>query len=453
MEADKKKKKHTSAKTLETAREAGYFGKKMLVSALQAQEEGRPTAWSMVTWWQGEIIAKAMGVELVFPENYGAFCASVRQAEPHLEIAESEGFPSTLCGYARNCFGYAKRLADNDMIPPKDAPGGGLARPVFLLSSGTACDARYKWFQALGRYLDNAPVWTLDLPQGGTREFFLPGNKERAIRFMVEHLRAYVDFLENLLGKRLDYDLLSEMVDTAHKTLQVAYEVDLLRKACPSPMVAQDFWAVMVPHFYLPYDPEALAFYRRVYDEVKSKVENKVAAVPNETYRMMFAELPPWHSLGFFDELAERFGIAMVIESWSYHSIVPIPEEELHGVSDPLEMIARMSFRKWTEFNEVALEYDTEPGFFMGGYIQYAEDYKTDGLLCHPLMSCRPATYTLLHAKNVLEEKMKVPGVVVEGDIVDLRVFNQEEAFSKIEAFMETMDHYRDERRKAGMGW
>ena len=71
-----------SGKTLQTAREAGYFGKKMLKNALQAREENRPTAWSMVTWWQGELIARAMGVELSFPENYGAFCAAVRQAEP-----------------------------------------------------------------------------------------------------------------------------------------------------------------------------------------------------------------------------------------------------------------------------------------------------------------------------------------------------------------------------------
>jgi benzoyl-CoA reductase/2-hydroxyglutaryl-CoA dehydratase subunit BcrC/BadD/HgdB len=89
----------------------------------------------------------------------------------------------------------------------------------------------------------------------------------------------------------------------------------------------------------------------------------------------------------------------------------------------------------------------------MAAYLQYAQDYKADGLLAHPLMTCRPATYTLLHTRNTLEEKLKVPGVVIEGDIVDLRVFNQEEAFSKMEAFLETMDHYREERKKAGMTW
>jgi benzoyl-CoA reductase/2-hydroxyglutaryl-CoA dehydratase subunit BcrC/BadD/HgdB len=448
METEKKKRKRTSDKTMQTAREAGYFGKKMLKKALQAHEEGRPTGWSMVTWWQGEIIAKAMGAELVFPENYGAFCAAAGVAQQYLEISDSEGFSSTLCGYARNSFGYAKLMVDNNFVSPEGAPGGGMAKPVFFLSSGAACDARYKWFQALKRYFNDAPVWTVDLPQTGTKEFFLPGYKESTIEYIVSHLREYVAFLENLLGKKIDYDKLSEMVDQAFKTLDLAYEVNLLRKAIPSPMVAQDFWSIMIPHFYLPYDPEAYEFYQRVYDEVKYRVDNKIGAIPNEKYRIMFQELPPWHSLGFFDELAEQFGIATVIESFGYHPMNPFPEGELDGVKDPIELIARMTFRKWTGYNDVALKYDVDPPYFMGGYIQHGLEYQVDGLMCHPLMSCRPATYSLLHAKNVFEEKLKIPAVVVEGDIIDMRVFNYEEALAKLETFTETMDHYREVRRK-----
>ncbi|MGA2403830.1 MAG: hypothetical protein ABSG91_19340, partial [Syntrophobacteraceae bacterium] len=125
-----------SAKTLNTAREAGYFGKKMLTEAVKAHQEGHPIVWSMVNWWEGDLIAKAMGMHLVYPENYGAFCAAVRRAEPYLEISDSEGFANTLCGYARNCLGFAKTLMDNNYAIPEGAPGGGLAKPVLLLGSG-----------------------------------------------------------------------------------------------------------------------------------------------------------------------------------------------------------------------------------------------------------------------------------------------------------------------------
>ena len=449
---DAEKEKTRAAKSMETAKEAGYFGKKMLKNAYKAHQEGRPVAWSMVTWYEGELIAKAMGIELVFPENYGAFCAALRLAEPYLERSDAEGFPSTLCGYARNCFGYASMMADNDMQVPPDAPAGGMPKPTLLLSSGAVCDARYKWFQALGRYMD-VPQWTLEIPYPGVKEFNLPGHKEKTIRFITDHLKEFVSFLEKLLDKKMDWDRLEEIVDQTFKTLHLAHEVDLLRKAVPSPMVAQDFWSIMIPHLYLPYDPEAYEFYKKVYDEVKYRVDNKIGAVANEKYRMLFCELPPWHSLGFFDKLAEKFGIAIAYESWGYHAPIPIPEEELEGVNDPLERIARLTYRKWTDVNEVSAGHDIETASFVGAFLKAANDYQADGLLGHPLMSCRPATYTILITKDILEKQIKVPSVLVEGDIVDLRVFNEGEALSKMEAFVETMDHYRDVRRKAGMSW
>jgi len=338
-------------------------------------------------------------------------------------------------------------------VIPADAPGGGLARPVLLLSSGAVCDARYKWFQALGRYLGDVPVWTLELPQTGVHEYYLPENREKNLQFMVKEIHEFVSFVENLLKRKLDYDKLEEMLDQTLKTLRLAWEVDMLRKAVPSPMVSQDFWSIMIPHFYLPEDPEAYAFYQRVYEEVKHKVDNKIGAIPNEKYRMMFSELPPWHSIGFLDDLAEKFGIAMVIESWNYHAPSPVPEEELAGVSDPLEVIARLSYHKWIEHMDVAREFDSSPGYFNAAFLRWAKDYRADGFFAHPLMSCRPATYTLLHTRNELEAKLKVPGVVVPGDIIDLRVFNPDEALSKVEAFVETMDHYRDLRKQAGMEW
>jgi len=446
------KQKTPVAKSLQTAQEAGYFAKKMLKKAYKASLANRPVGWSMVTWYQGELIAEAMGVELVFPENYGAFCAALHMAEPYLERSDSEGFPASLCGYARNCLGYASFMAENDHQIPADAPAGGMPKPNLLIGSGAVCDARYKWFQALKRYLD-VPLWTLEIPFPGIEEFFLPENRRRTIRFMVAHLKEFVAFLERLLHKKMDWDRLEEVVDQTFKTLRLAHRVDLLRRAVPSPMVAQDFWSIMIPHFYLPYDSEAYAFYQRVVDEVTHRVDNGIGALADERYRMMFSELPPWHSIGFFDKLAATHGIAMVYESWGYHAPIPIPQEEIDGVSDPLERIARLTFHKFTDLNAQTKAQSVEAGAYVGGYMTAARNYRADGIFCHPLMSCRPATYTLLITRDILEKQLKVPGVVIDGDIVDLRVFNETEALSKVEAFVETMDHYRGIRRSVGMEW
>ncbi len=166
----------------------------MYQRGVEASKAGKPTAWSMVNWWEGDSILKAMDVETAYPENYGAMCAAVGAAPAYLERSDAEGFPTHMCGYARNCFGYAARMKDLGEIPP-EAPMGGMAKPILLLSSGTLCDARYKWFQALGRYL-NAPVWTLEIPHPGVKERQMEGAYEHDINFMVEELKEFVTFLE-----------------------------------------------------------------------------------------------------------------------------------------------------------------------------------------------------------------------------------------------------------------
>ena len=410
-------------------------------------EEGRPIGWSMVTWYQGELICKAMGMEMLFPENYGAFCAAPGEAKHYLNVCEAEGFPTSLCGYARNCIGYAKEMADNGGKPPADAPGGGLAAPTVLIGSNAACDTRFKWFQALQRYMQ-VPMWMLELPHPGVKEFYLPENQEHTIKFMVAELKKFVAFLESTLHKKMDYDHLEELVSQTLKTLRIANEVELLRTAVPTPMVSTDFWSIMIPHLYFSDDPEATQFYQRVYDEVKQRVDQGIGAIPNEQYRVMFTELPPWHSLGFFEEIAEKYGIAMVKESYAYTAPSVLGVEEFEKpVTDPLETIARLTYRWLTAFYGVAKKYDVAPGYIMAPYMQWAEDYRADGIIIHALMSCRPATFTLLHARNSLEEKLNVPGVVLEGDIVDLRVFNKAEALAKVETFVQTMDHYREIRK------
>ena len=50
-------------------------------------------------------------------------------------------------------------------------------------------------------------------------------------------------------------------------------------------------------------------------------------------------------------------------------------------------------------------------------------------------------------------KKLMVPSLVVEGDIVDLRLFDPADALRKAETFEETMEHYKKVRREKGMKW
>jgi len=421
----------------------------MYERAVEYSKEGKPVAWCMVNWWGGDSILRAMDIAAVYPEDYGAACAAFGAAQAHLERCDSDGFPDHMCGYARNCIGYTSIMKELGEIPP-NVPMAGMPKPKLLLASGYYCDTRFKWFQSLGRYLD-APVWLLEMPHPGVKESQIPGAHEHNISFIVKELTEFVHFVERLVGKKMDWDRLDEIVTDTIEMNRIWHEINELRKAIPSPMHSRDFWSSMPASLYVAADPkETTKLYREMYDEVKQLADDKVSAVTvGEKYRLAFAELPMWHDLRFFDELAEK-GWNFVVESWSYHPPRPL---DLSKVNDPLERIARHTYQYLTGYFDNAFKEGEYMGYFAYPYLEFVREYKCDGIVLHPLLTCRTATNHLMLVQDRLMEKLKVPALVVEGDIVDLKMFNRSDALRKAETFEDTMDHYRQVRKDQGFDW
>jgi len=418
--------------------------------SVEAMQAGKPTVWAMLNFYYGDPILKAMDLEVVYPENYGAALAAVGVAQSYLDRADADGFPTHLCGYSRTSLGYTSRMMRelNGEIPP-EAPLGGMPKPIFLMSSTAICDARYKWFQALGRYMD-VPVWTFEAPAPGVNEMFMEGSYDRMVDLGVEHLKGFVAFVERIVGRKMDWDRLDETVDLMIKINRLWHEANELRKANPCPMHSRDFWSAMPAALFLAGDlKDSLQCFQDMYDEIKDRVDNHVGAIPEEKYRLVFAELPPWHSLGLFDRFAER-GWNFVVESFGYHPPIPI---DLSGVSDPLERITKFSLQLFAGYYEDALKQNVLAGAFAYPYLKYAREWKCDGALLHPLISCRSASTHLPYVSNLLLERLKVPSLIIEGDIVDLRLFDPEDAMAKAEPFEETMEHYKKARKQEGFDW
>ncbi len=418
--------------------------------SVEAVKAGEPTAWVMVNYWLADALFNAMDIAIVYPESYSAACAAMGAAQPYLDRCDEEGFPTHMCGYARTCIGYTARMM-NDLggeIPP-EAPMGGMPRPAVLVSRGLSCDAGFKWFQALGRYLD-VPMWTLEMPIPGVDEGLSEGVFNQNIQFIVKELRELVKFLERVLSKKMDWDKLSETVHDLEEIGQVWHQTNELRKSIPCPMHSRDFWSCMngvtTPTGDLK---KKLGLYRNLYDEVKYRVENKIGSVAQEKYRVGFTELPPWHSLSLFDTLAER-GWNFAVETWGYHPPIPM---DLTGVNDPLERLARISYGGLiTSCFQGALQAGEYMGFLGYPNLEFAKEYKLDGFFLHPLLTCRAASAHLWYVQDRLMQKLKVPSLLIEGDIVDIRLFDLADALKKTEAFEEIMDHYKEVRKAEGMG-
>ena len=335
MTTEEKKRKTTAAKTTDTGSEAYKFTKLMYSRATEAIQEGKPVIWIKGSGAQQiELLAAAFDVAAVYPENYAAACAAKQAAAPFIDYSEADGFSNLICSYAKCGLGYARRLGELGTVPP-EAPLGGMPKPALMIVNKVVCDAGYKWFQSVARYLE-VPCCGVDGPLMQVGEDWEEKWKY-VIDYVAKELRELAAVLEKVTGQKLNIDKLSQLVAISDKVREVWHNCDELRKAVPCPMAGEDYWSAMVPGYWLPGEEITLDFYNRLYSELKERVDSKIGAIPNEKYRLFWWWLPPWHTMELLNYL-EELGALIVFESPAYHPDrpPPIPESE----TDPFRRLA-----------------------------------------------------------------------------------------------------------------
>ena len=74
---------------------------------------------------------------------------------------------------------------------------------------------------------------------------------------------------------------------------------------------------------------------------------------------------------------------------------------------------------------------------------QLIDNYKIDGVVFHRAFTCRTIHVGQMHQINVLREFTDIPTLILEGDIVDIRYYNEVQTRSRIDAFIETVDAHK----------
>lgn len=438
-----------AVKALETTKLAGEIMKRRYARAREAVEAGDPVAWAMAcptgagnTFWQAFNLI--MGITTVFPENYSALCAAKGVAMSYIDYALPEGFSNFLCGYSKTCFGYSRHMKEAQGIP-EGAPGGGMPKPAMYFAMSEICDAHFKWFQALPRYFD-APVFCVDRLGPFTADLDVEEFSKHYIKYQVQTMRHFVAQVEKFTGRKMDEDKLAEVVDIALETARLWNECHEIRRAIPCPMPWADMWSCITPGMYHIGTTEALEFYRKLKAELRDRVDKKIGAIPNEKYRLIWGSLPPWHSLSICNYL-ENLGAVGVVETWEYTPQPPpyIPE----GVSDPYEKLAWWCLWWYTYYYVKAKE---QSGHFRNQmYLEWQKDYLADGAVLHWVISCRTVSIGAVQAKDVLLKYARIPTLILEGDLIDPRFFNEAQFKVQAGAFIEAMDHHKKLRQEAGL--
>jgi len=352
----------------------------------------------------------AMDFIPIYPENHAVILGARRLSVEVAPAAEKLGYSMDLCSYAR---------CDLGSILTGKSPTFGLPKPDLLLVSNSQCGTLTKWFEVLSR-MYGAPMVLIDVPHSGNGE--KDPQAERYLRAQLEELQG---ILEHITGRKLQEQRLKESIRLSQEASQLWTEVLLLGARRPSPMTVFDQFIAMAPIVAQRGTRVAVDFYRKLLEELQERVEKGIGAVSQERFRLFWDNLPIWPELRRLSEFLDARGAALVtsLYTWAWATLAV-------GEEDP--------FQDWAEQYLYTANLHLQRR--IQTYVEYAKQYQLDGFLYHSNRSCKMVSQDIPELRRAVAEQTGIPGVILEADHNDPRLYSIESLESQIESFLEMLD-------------
>ena len=393
-----------SAKELSKQLTAAY-----LEDARTAHEHGKYVAYTTAV--SPVELFVAHDIVPIYPENHAVACLTKHMGTELSLAMEKKGYTSHLCAYARSDLGYR--------ITGKSAMGG-IPDPDFLLACNAQCFTLTKWFEVLSRQY-HVPLFVFDTPQ------FIhdPEARKEILKYCVRQLREMIASLEELTGKKYDYDRLAEVMAYSRDASLLYRKFLDMASYKPSPISIFDALIHMAITVYLRGTPQCVDYYQTLCDEVQAKADKGIGVVDNERFRLYWENLPVWFKFRDHFNLLKSYGAniltSLYVHSWSY---------EFDTSKDPLETLAENYV---SVFSNVTLEERAEMA------LDLFQRYSLNGSLMFVNRSCKAVSFAVYTLKDILTEKTGHPALIFESDMGDPRFYSETQIRTRIEAFLETL--------------
>ncbi len=369
----------------------------------------------------------AMGYYVFFPENHGAAIGAKKQGSRYIAAAARDGISQDVCSYT-TCDLGAQSLGTS---PLQEAYGVLPPVPDVLVYNNQQCLEVQHWFEELGRRF-NRPVFGIQSPQ------LLHEVSDSTLDYQVIQLRQLVGWLEKSSGRRLDPSALKETVKISADTAVRWGRVLRLGAHRPSPWTFFDQVIHMFPVVVMRGISAASAYYAQLEEELLARVEAKTPGVPGEQWRVYWDGMPMWFALRTLSEFFARQRVTVVASTycntWAFEDLDP---------ANPLRSIAKA---------ETSLFINRSSDVKMGMMTELMKTYQVDGFILHNSKTCWRNSNGHYGMKALLEQVSGLPGLIVEGDVSDERLWSKEQILTKFEAFMEIMEARTTTRRLVSGG-
>lgn len=361
-------------------------------------------------------LLRAMGFVVYFPENHAAILGATRMATDYIPAANAIGYSPEICSYLTADVGaYLKGVTPLSKIYDGIE---SIPKPDVLVYNTNQCRDVKDWFEWYSRR------W--NVPCLGIESYVNVGEvTETHVLGIAGQFKKLAEDLTAITGNKLDMDKLAETVWLSRKCSDLWKDVLEMAANKPSPLTFFDGTIHMGPAVVMRGTQVAVDYYETLLSELRTWVDEGVSAVPDEKFRIYWEGMPIWGKLRENAELFLRLKTAVVASTYCNSWIFTA----LDG-NDPWNSMARA----YTELF-IVRDDDYKEDYF----IKMKELFDFDGVIFHDAKTCPNNSNCRYGLPQRLQDATGVPFVTIDGDLNDLRCYSEEQAITKIEAFIEQL--------------
>jgi benzoyl-CoA reductase subunit B len=392
-------------------------------SLAETADRGGQSAYVFVMGSFNEIL-KTFDLPVVFPEINSLQTAVRRVAHEYLEEAEDYGYSPDICGYVKADVTVQMRGGDHPM--------GQIPKPSIAVLTN-ACNTYIKWAEIWQRMYD-IPVVTIDVPgtrQAGGQTWRGDSDFENDRRYVEIQIEELLTTCEKVTGKKFDIDKLREVLGNANEVSAGWNKIIELNKSRPAV-----FSALTDGTIYLGVangfrgEKAGAEYFKQLVEEMEYKAANKMGTLTEEKHRLVFVGVPCYPIFRRFNELFTEWGGTFINSTYLWFASGGANRGFQYDLQKPIQSLA--------EGVLVSVRDAMDSMFHQDRAIEdMIDDYHVDGIIYHPIKSCRTVSTGLADARRHLSDRRDVPSLFIESDMMDRRVVSEAQMKNRIDAFFE----------------
>jgi benzoyl-CoA reductase subunit B len=382
-------------------------------------------------------VLRTFDLPVVFPEINSLQTAIRRTSAEYLAEAEDYGYSPDICGYVKADVAVQLRGGRHPMgrIPP----------PAIAIATN-ACNTYIKWAEFWERYY-RIPVLVVDIPGnrfagGATRRGDPDFDADR--RYVAAQVEEVIRACEAVTGRRFDIDRCREVLAAANRASRAWRQVLDANRNRPALFNAlTDGTVYLGVANGLRGSVEGAAYFEDLVEELEWKRAAGLGAVADERFRLAFVGVPCYPIFRRFNEMFTVHGGCFVHSTYLQFASGGANVEFEYELDHPIESLAEGLLVGCRDAMDSMFHQDRV-------LLELIDPYALDGIVYHPIKSCRTVSTGLADGRRHLTAQRDVATLFLESDMMDPRVVSEAQMKNRIDAFFEGLQSRRRLRARDG---